>query len=92
MINKLTIQVLCDNTASADYIGEHGLSFFVKSDNINILFDTGRGYAFEHNAKVSKLNLQETDYLIFSHGHYDHTGGISDFFKIQETEKKRKRE
>ena len=82
MINQLKIQILCDNTASGNYLGEHGLSFFIESDDMNILFDTGRGYTFTHNVKISEIDLQKTNFLILSHGHYDHTGGISDFFRI----------
>jgi len=88
MIKTLKIQVICDNTASGAFLAEHGLSFFIQADDINILFDTGRGFAFKHNINEAKINLEKIDHIIFSHGHYDHTGAISYFFNSQGVKEK----
>ena len=41
-----------------------------------MLFDTGQGPALPVNARALGVDLRETDLLVLSHGHYDHTGGI----------------
>lgn len=55
---------------------EHGLSLYIEMNGINILFDTGQSDKFIENAKSLNKNLNELDYCILSHGHYDHTGGL----------------
>lgn len=41
-----------------------------------ILFDTGQSGNFIKNAENLKINLDDLDYVILSHGHYDHTEGL----------------
>lgn len=76
MIKNLTITVVVDNSTSGKLLGEHGLSFYIETDKHKILFDAGRGKAFESNVKSLSIDLKKIDYLILSHGHYDHTNGI----------------
>jgi len=57
--------------------GEHGLSFLIDSPNGKVLFDTGQsGEALSHNLSVLGLSLRDVQHVVFSHGHYDHTGGL----------------
>ena len=46
-----------------------------------ILFDTGYSDAFIKNANILGENLLDLDYIIFSHGHIDHTWGMSSYLK-----------
>lgn len=55
---------------------EHGLSLYIEVDDVRILFDTGQSGDFIKNAKVLDKSLDELDYVIISHGHYDHSGGL----------------
>lgn len=73
---KLT--VLCDNNTITDlYLtGEPGLSFFIEDFGKKILFDTGYSDVFIKNAEKLGINLLMTDYIVLSHGHIDHTGGL----------------
>ena len=47
MIKNLTITVVVDNSTSGKLLGEHGLSFYIETDKHKILFDAGRGKAFD---------------------------------------------
>lgn len=73
---KLT--VLCDNNTIIDlYLtGEPGLSFFIEDCGKNILFDTGYSDVFIKNAEELGIDLLLTDYIVLSHNHIDHTGGL----------------
>ena len=72
----VSITILVDNHAGDGLTGEHGLSMWIRIPGKTILFDTGQGSVFEKNARALGVDLGETDALVLSHGHYDHTGGI----------------
>ena len=80
----ITITILVNNTAPDNLQSEHGLSFWIEYNGKNILFDTGQTNIIESNAKQIGVNLSETDTVILSHGHYDHTGGIPSVFAAAE--------
>lgn len=63
-----------DNNKKLKY--EHGLSLYIEIDNKKILFDTGQTGHFIENAKSLNKSLDDLDYVILSHGHYDHSGGV----------------
>ena len=60
---------------------EHGLSLYIKYNNKNILFDSGPSDVLISNALKMNLNISDIDYLIISHGHFDHGGGIIPFLE-----------
>lgn len=73
------ITCLIDNTAQFDstFWGEHGLSFLIETDTTRFLFDTGQTPdVLAHNLAVLGKNLNDLAYVVLSHGHYDHTGGL----------------
>lgn len=78
MAPDLSLTVLVDEAASKDnlFVGEFGLSFFVGSRKKKILFDTGSSGAFLANAAAMGIGLRDLDYVVLSHGHNDHTGGL----------------
>ncbi|NLJ78489.1 MAG: MBL fold metallo-hydrolase [Tissierellia bacterium] len=55
---------------------EHGLSIYLEVDGKNILFDTGQSGKFIENARDLNVDLKNLDYVIISHGHYDHGEGL----------------
>ncbi|MGC9055007.1 MAG: MBL fold metallo-hydrolase, partial [Candidatus Hydrogenedens sp.] len=59
----ISIITLCENTVGkTGLLGEHGLSFFIQTDNHILLFDTGAGYTIIHNSKKLNLPLSSVDY------------------------------
>jgi len=76
---KIKITTLVENTVAQSgkkLIGEHGLSFYIETENNKILFDTGQNLAISNNAKVLGIDLKQIDSVVLSHGHYDHSGGL----------------
>jgi len=65
---------------------EWGLSLLIKFNKTTILFDTGSSDLFIKNANNLKINLDDIDFVVLSHNHWDHTGGLR-FLKLN---KKRK--
>ena len=75
------VQVICENCVPTGFgaVGEHGLALIVGVGGRKILFDTGQGIGLINNAKLAGVNLAEAEFLVLSHAHKDHTGGIMDF-------------
>ena len=73
----MRITILADNYVDRmGLLAEHGFSCLVETGGRRILFDTGQGRALLNNMKELAIP-QEIDMIVLSHGHYDHTGGIS---------------
>lgn len=77
-------RVLIDNNTIIDryFLGEPGLSFLIETEGKRILFDTGYSNAFLENARKLGENLLDLDYIVFSHGHMDHTWGLDSLIKL----------
>ncbi len=75
---KTRITVLVDNDIRPQLglMAEHGFSALVERPDVRFLFDTGQGAALENNARALGVSLSPLNFLVLSHGHYDHTGGI----------------
>ena len=74
----MKISCVVDNIAGfhSNFYAEHGFSVLVEKNNENILMDTGNTPpVLKHNLDL--LGIESVDKLILSHGHHDHTGGIS---------------
>lgn len=76
---KLTVLTDDNIFQGKNLFAEHGLSFYIEADGKNILFDAGYSDVFIKNASKMGINLLDLDYIVLSHGHYDHTWGLSHY-------------
>jgi 7,8-dihydropterin-6-yl-methyl-4-(beta-D-ribofuranosyl)aminobenzene 5'-phosphate synthase len=74
---SVRITTLSENTATYGCIAEWGLSILVEADGLKILMDTGMSFSAAYNAQVLGINLSDINCIVLSHGHIDHTGGLS---------------
>ena len=73
----MRLTVLTENTANRrGMLAEHGFSVLVEACGKRILFDTGQSDVFWKNARAMGISLENLDAVAFSHGHYDHCGGL----------------
>lgn len=74
----MKITILVDNNTLIDtyLIGEPGVCYLIEQEGKSILFDTGYSDAFILNALSMGIDLRKLDYIVFSHGHNDHTWGL----------------
>ena len=73
---KLTVLVDNNTLIGRRLLGEPGLSMYLETDDKRILFDAGYSDAFIRNAAKLNINLSDLDFVVLSHGHYDHTWGL----------------
>jgi 7,8-dihydropterin-6-yl-methyl-4-(beta-D-ribofuranosyl)aminobenzene 5'-phosphate synthase len=83
--DALAVAVLSDNTVEKPGIhAEHGLSLSIRYHGKHLLFDTGASDLLLRNARELGISLQDIDAIVLSHGHYDHTGGLSAVRRISD--------
>lgn len=81
----MKIQVLIENTAdlkiNSNLKPEHGLSIYIEYQGKKILLDAGTTQAFMENAKNMNADIENADFCVLSHGHYDHSGGFAKYLE-----------
>ncbi len=87
---ELTITTLIENGEDEEKClnSEHGLALYLEYDGEKILFDTGQTGNFVDNAAVLGKSLNDLDYVVLSHGHYDHGGGVKRLLPLMSSETK----
>ena len=74
---------LIENTeGSTGCLCAHGLSFYVETTKHKLLVDLGPSEDTLKNAERLGIDLTQVDTVILSHSHYDHSGGILAFSRI----------
>ena len=78
------ITIVYDNTSfRKDLQADWGFSALVEVRNRKILFDTGaNGKILLSNMEKLGINPKEIGDVFISHLHWDHTGGLKDFLKV----------
>ncbi|NLD96326.1 MAG: MBL fold metallo-hydrolase, partial [Synergistaceae bacterium] len=86
MLDSLEIITLMEDSVSMEghFIAEHGLSFFIRGTKggkeVRGLLDVGQTHeSLAHNMRELGIGPQSADFVVLSHCHYDHTGGIAKF-------------
>jgi 7,8-dihydropterin-6-yl-methyl-4-(beta-D-ribofuranosyl)aminobenzene 5'-phosphate synthase len=78
----MQITVLVDNNSAPHLYGEWGLSFLIEDQGIRVLFDTGGSDLFIQNAAKLGVDLLDLDYIVLSHGHWDHSWGLEPLLQL----------
>lgn len=74
---KLTI--LVDNQTFGGLHAQWGFSCLIEDADATILFDTGMaGELWLENARALNLPVEKVDWVVLSHGHYDHSGSLKE--------------
>jgi len=78
LTERIRIVVLVDNNPyRQDLEKAWGLSVYVEADEVRLLFDTGPDpMVLEANARRLGIDLSKIDFVVISHAHGDHTGGL----------------
>ncbi len=84
-MGKLKVSVLADDTVMSDaYVSEHAVSILVELPNGHRwLVDTGTTDVFLENARRMGANLDNLTGIAISHGHDDHTGGLTFYPRLK---------
>ena len=83
----MRITIVYDNTAfRKDLRANWGFSALVETGNTpKILFDTGgNGKILLDNMKKLGIDPNSIDEVFISHNHFDHTGGLAEFLKVNQ--------
>lgn len=75
------------NMAERKLVAEWGLSLHIAFNDHSILFDTGSSGAFAANAECLSVDIASVDKVVLSHHHFDHGGGLKQFFGLNSTAK-----
>ncbi len=82
-MNKIKITILVENTTENKALKtEHGLAYWIQASESRILFDTGQSNMLISNARQLGIDIADTEAIVLSHGHYDHTGGLADVISL----------
>lgn len=73
-------KVIIDNISKNELLPEWGLSIYIEHEGHKFLLDTGSSNKFVKNARELGIPLEEIEYGILSHAHYDHADGMAAFF------------
>lgn len=79
-MSTMSLTILCENSVDMvspyGLLGEHGFACHLETAYGNFLFDTGGGMTIMNNAKLLGIDFTKIQGIMFSHGHFDHTGGL----------------
>ena len=73
---QLTVLVENNSLIGTTFLAEPALSMLVHDGDTRVLFDAGYSDAFLKNANQMGLDMLHLDWIVLSHGHFDHTWGL----------------
>ena len=79
----MKLRILCDNNTYIDqyYLGEPAFSCYIEAEGARVLLDVGYSDVFLRNAEKMGIDLSALTHVVLSHGHNDHTGGLTPFIE-----------
>jgi 7,8-dihydropterin-6-yl-methyl-4-(beta-D-ribofuranosyl)aminobenzene 5'-phosphate synthase len=80
--DSMVIKVVVDNNTYIDqyFCGEPAVSFYIEDEDRKILFDVGYSDLYLENMKKLDIDIDEINTIVLSHGHNDHTKGLTYLF------------
>ncbi len=80
--DDVTITTLAENNngENTNLQKEFGFSVIIERGDDKILFDTAKAGQFLKNAEALGIDLSDCNTMVLSHAHYDHCGGVLDFY------------
>lgn len=81
------IKILADNITKDMLQAEWGLSLYIEHKGHSILLDAGATGIFADNAEKLGITLDEIEFAVLSHAHYDHADGLERFFQANKKAK-----
>jgi len=76
-VESVEINILVDNNPNFDLKSPWGISIYIRTQNLSILFDAGPDpNALKENSKKLNLDLSDLDLAVISHEHGDHIRGL----------------
>lgn len=73
----MKITAIIENTKQdKKFTAKHGLSLYIETEEIDIIFDLGPDSTYIKNAKLLGIDLNKAHAVVISHGHSDHIGGL----------------
>ena len=73
-------KILVDNRGEAPLCPEWGLAVYLEHGGHKLLLDTGASGNFARNAEAMGVKLEEVEFGVLSHAHFDHADGLDVFF------------
>ena len=74
-------KILVDNNTRNEWKAEWGLAVYIEYEGHEILLDTGTTHVFAENADMMGIDLDQIEFGVLSHAHYDHSDGLDMFFE-----------
>ncbi len=78
----MELTIIVDNQPNKNLGCEHGYCLHIQDGSTSVLLDTGQSKLLLENARSLGIDLSSVDHLVLSHGHYDHTGGMSYLLEV----------
>lgn len=77
-VTQCTITIVVDNNPNNNLVSTWGLSIFIDTPSLKILFDTGPDpRILRDNMEILGIDPRSIDVIVLSHEHGDHVGGLT---------------